>query len=304
MVVEVIMMGTIFNIQRFCVNDGPGIRTTVFLKGCPLRCTWCHNPESKEKRPQIMLDSSRCVSCGRCADVCRNHEIVAARHIFARENCSACGNCVDVCLASALEKTGYEKGSDEIVEEVLKDIAFYKKSGGGMTLSGGEPMAQLDFTLEILKKAKEKDIHVCMETCGHASQAAFEAVARYVDIFLYDYKISDPDEHYKYTGVSSSLIMSNLWALDSLGKKIILRCPIIPSVNDNSKHFSGIARVANELENVLEINIEPYHPLGAGKAAKLDMEYPITDIGITEDTVTEKWIKEIASHTAVPVKKA
>jgi pyruvate formate lyase activating enzyme len=225
-------------------------------------------------------------------------------HTYVREGCTVCGRCAELCLTGAIEKVGYSKESGEIINEVLKDEPFYKNSGGGMTLSGGEPMAQLDFTLEILKKAKEKDIHVCMETCGHASQAAFEAVARYVDIFLYDYKISDPDEHYKYTGVSSSLIMSNLRALDSLGKKIILRCPIIPSVNDNSKHFSGIAHVANELKNVLEINIEPYHPLGAGKAAKLDMEYPITDIGITDDPVTEKWIKEIASQTAVPVKKA
>jgi len=251
-----------------------------------------------------MLDDSRCISCGRCADVCTNHEIVDARHIYLRENCNACGKCVDACLVSALEKTGYEKDSDDIIEEVLKDIAFYKRSGGGMTLSGGEPMAQLDFTLEILKKAKEKGIHVCMETCGYASQAAFESVAPYVDVFLYDYKISDPDEHYKYTGVSNSMIMSNLRALDSAGKKIILRCPIIPSVNDNSNHFSGIARVANELKNVLEINIEPYHPLGAGKAAKLAMEYSINDIGLTDNSITEKWIKEISSQTAVPVKKA
>ena len=198
------MVGTVFNIQRFCVNDGPGIRTAVFFKGCPLNCLWCHNPESKIATPQIMYDANKCISCGRCVNVCSNHCILNGTHIYLRENCTACGKCIDACLSSAFDKAGYEIESADVLKEILRDRAFYKNSGGGITLSGGEPMAQPKFALEILKMAKENSLHTCMETCGHASAENFKAVAPYVDIFLFDWKITNCNEHKKYTGVPNT----------------------------------------------------------------------------------------------------
>lgn len=298
------MVGTIFNVQRFCVNDGPGIRTTVFFKGCPLNCLWCHNPESKIRAPQIMFDASSCVSCGRCVNVCSNHRIWDSAHIYLRENCTVCGKCIDVCFSSALNKAGYGIESADVLQEVLRDNAFYKNSGGGITLSGGEPMAQPKFALEILKSAKENGLHTCMETCGYSSAENFKAVAPYVDIFLFDWKITECNEHKKYTGVPNTRILSNLRLLDSLGAKTILRCPIIPTVNENSEHFKGIAEIANSLKNILQIEIEPYHPLGKAKSEKLGKNYSFSNIGIVNNETASKWISEISSYTSVPVKKA
>jgi len=298
------MKGTIFNIQRFCVNDGPGIRTTVFLKGCPLNCAWCHNPESKIKRPQIMFDASKCVCCGRCASICKNHFITDTTHKYLRENCTACGNCTEQCLYSALESAGYETNCEKVLETVMRDNVFYKNSGGGVTLSGGEPMAQPEFTLAFVKTAKEHGLHVCMETCGHAPAERFAEIAPYVDIFLFDYKLTDSSEHKKYTGVTNELILSNLFMLDALGAKIILRCPIIPTVNDCSEHFLGIAETANKLKNIIEINIEPYHPLGRSKSEKLGKDYPLAELDFPANEEVEGWIKEISAHTKVTVKKA
>lgn len=298
------MVGTVFNIQRFCVNDGPGIRTAVFFKGCPLNCLWCHNPESKIATPQIMYDANKCISCGRCVNVCSNHCILNGTHIYLRENCTACGKCIDACLSSAFDKAGYEIESADVLKEILRDRAFYKNSGGGITLSGGEPMAQPKFALEILKMAKENSLHTCMETCGHASAENFTAVAPYVDIFLFDWKITNCNKHKKYTGVPNTLILSNLKLLDSIGAKIILRCPIIPTVNDNSEHFKGIADIANSLKNILQIEIEPYHPLGKTKSEKLGQNYAFSDIEIVNNETAAKWIAEIGSYTSIPVKKA
>lgn len=298
--------GTIFNIQKFCINDGPGIRTTVFLKGCPLNCLWCHNPESKSRKRGIFYDAKKCIGCRACAQACVNecHVFTEEGHRFQRDRCVSCGNCVSNCVTEALETVGYEISVEDVLKEVMKDEIFYQTSGGGMTLSGGEPMAQFEFTYELLKAAKEKGLHTCMETCGFASPEKYQKVQKTVDIFLFDYKITDPQQHIRCTGVENTLILQNLHMLDALGADIVLRCPIIPGINDTTEHFAGIAQTANGLKHILEINIEPYHPLGAGKSEMLGQAYPLRDLTFPEQTAVDMWINDIQAQTQVCVKKA
>lgn len=300
------MDGVIFNIQKFCINDGPGIRTTFFLKGCPLNCLWCHNPESKALPPEMLFDPKKCVFCGGCAAVCPEncHVLDEKTHHFRRENCIRCGKCVEKCIPGALEMAGKTMSVEAALAEAMKDAIFYQTSGGGVTLSGGEPMAQFAFTEAFLRGAKEKGLHTCMETCGQAKWEQFEKLLGLVDIFLFDYKITDAQLHKKYTGVSNALILENLKRLDAAGAKIILRCPIIPTVNDTPGHFSGIAAIANELQNILEINPEPYHPLGGGKSELLGRDYPLSHLNFVENETVESWIQAIQAMTDVPVKKA
>lgn len=301
----IIMNGTVFNIQKFSINDGPGIRTTVFIKGCPLRCAWCHNPESNNTLPEIMYDERKCTSCARCAEACPYgcHTFENGKHIFNRENCILCGKCVNACYAEALEMAGKTMSAEEVIEEVMKDKSFYETSGGGITLSGGEPMMHFHFTNEVLSLAKERGLHTAIETCGFAPEHKYREVAKVTDLFLYDWKVTNSELHEEYTGVSNDLILSNLKMLNDIGAKIILRCPIIPTINDTDEHFKGIADIANSLENVIEINIEPYHPLGESKNEKLGRESVISGIKMPENETVEEWIHKLSKLTDTPVKK-
>ena len=264
------MTGNIFNIQRFSTSDGPGIRTTVFLKGCPLSCIWCHNPESLSSQPEIFFNSSKCINCRICEKICKHnqHSFNANNHIFLRDNCKKCMGCVLECPANAIEICGKEVTANEVIAEVLKDKEFYLQSGGGITLSGGEPLFQYDFSLEILKKAKESGIHTAIETSGYSNRDLCE-INNYVDLWLYDIKLFSEEEHIKYVGVSNKKIQKNLFYLDSLGAKIILRCPIIPDINLEENHFNEIANLTKNLQNVVAIHFEPYHPLGIDKRERL-----------------------------------
>ena len=268
--------GTVFNIQRFCVNDGPGIRTTVFLKGCPLSCVWCHNPESQRFEPEILFYKDKCTGCGRCKCV------TAADRDF-------------VCFNGAKEICGKTVSANEVTAEVLKDKPFYKNSGGGVTLSGGEPLAQYDFSLELLKKAKENGIHTAIETCGYAEKSKILEIAKYVDLFLFDCKETDPELHKKYTGVDNKIILENLKALSDAGSKIILRCPIIPGFNDRAEHFKGISETAEKFIGIEHIEIEPFHPLGESKYSALGRE--VADIPVPSGKTVDKWIKQIGCGT-------
>ena len=268
--------GTVFNIQRFCVNDGPGIRTTVFLKGCPLSCVWCHNPESQRFEPEILFYKDKCTGCGRCRG------ITAADRDF-------------VCFNDAKEICGKTVSANEVTAEVLKDKPFYENSGGGVTLSGGEPLAQYDFSLKLLKKAKENGIHTAIETCGYAEKSKILEIAKYVDLFLFDCKETDPDLHKEYTGVDNKIILENLKALSDAGSKIILRCPIIPGFNDRAEHFKGISETAENFIGIEHIEIEPFHPLGESKYSALGRE--VADIPVPSGKTVDKWIKQIGCGT-------
>ena len=297
-------MGLIFDIQKFCIHDGPGIRSTVFFKGCPLRCAWCHNPESKRSEKELLYTARACVSCGACVGVCPEHlhGIVNAKHTAELSLCRACGKCTEVCPTGALALAGKEMTAEAVVEEVLRDHAFYEASGGGLTLSGGELFAQFDFALSLLTLAKKYGLHTCTETCGFTETEKLRSLAPFVDLFLYDWKCTDPALHRQYTGADNQKILENLYALNDLGASVILRCPIIPCVNDNDGHFSGIADLANHLDCIKAVEIEPYHALGTDKSERLGKEglrFPVpTPIQV------QTWLEKIRKKTDVPVRRA
>lgn len=298
-------MGIIFNIQKFCTSDGPGIRTTVFLKGCPLSCIWCHNPESKNLVPQLMYQSNLCVGCGKCVSLCPRgcHTIREEGHQLDRKFCVGCGRCINV-TCKALSLSGYERTAEEVMTEVLKDKPFYDNSGGGITVSGGEPLFQYDFTTEILKLAKQNGLHTCMETCGYADSEKLKKLLPLVDLFLFDIKETDSEKHKKFTGVRNEKILENLKMIDQNGAKTVLRCPIISSCNDTPEHFAGIAALANSMQNLQGIDIEPYHSLGESKYTQLGVGYRLTGLEMPEENRIESWIAAIQRLTEKKVSKA
>ena len=264
------MKGMIFNIQRFSIHDGPGIRTTVFLKGCPLNCAWCHNPESKSYARETFFDAQKCILCGACVGVCERgaRSIADASPSLDRERCIACGSCAEVCPTCAAEICGEERDTESIMSEVMRDEAFYRTSGGGMTLSGGEPLLQYDFSLSLLREARRLGINTAVETSGYTDRDLSE-MAEEVDLWLFDLKHTDSALHREFVGVSNEKIIRNLRYLDSLGASIVLRLPIIKGVNMTEEHIDAVGRIALELRRVVGIDLEPYHPLGVDKAERI-----------------------------------
>ena len=263
--------GIVFDIKRYAIHDGPGIRTTVFLKGCLLNCPWCHNPEGKAREQEIMWWKERCEGCKDCQSVCTKDAISFSDGslILDKTKCDLCGACTAVCSSEALKLVGQKMTVDQVMREIEKDIAFYDESGGGVTLSGGEPLLQPDFSDSLLTACKELGIHTAVDTCGHMDSEILLRISRHVDLFLYDLKVIDDDKHRKFTGVSNGLIMKNLKNLSDSGQQIIVRFPLVPGVNDSQKDIHELGEFVSSLKGVRELNILPYHKGGAEKSKRL-----------------------------------
>ncbi len=257
--------GCVLNIQRYSTHDGPGIRTTVFLKGCPLHCQWCHNPESQSFSPEPMTDFSRCITCGACKPVCRSGGPYPAGHA----DCASCGACTQACPSEARSLAGFKLTDGELFAAIARDRIFFDQSGGGVTISGGEPLAQPQFSLEVLKRCRESGIHTAVETCGYADRKTMMDVCGQADLVLFDLKGIDDANHKKNTGVPARPILDNLSALDGSGARIWLRIPFIPGFNADDSELELMAAFASELKNAERLYLLPYHRMGEGKLAKL-----------------------------------
>lgn len=273
----------ITNIQGYSIHDGPGIRTVVFFKGCPLRCIWCANPENLSARPQVGFIKNLCQNCGRCMKHCTKGAIVPGAGVYRidRSKCDDCGDCVEGCYYDALVRYGNEMTSDEVYQKVRRDKMFYDSSGGGVTVSGGEPMGHPEFIYELFSALHGEGINTCIETCGFAAREAFERVIPVTDTFYFDLKLMDGEEHRRYTGQDNALILSNARRAVESGKRVLFRQPLIPGVNDSD---GNIAQTADFMKSLgpggMEIQLMPYHRAGQTKYDALGLDYATADVAV------------------------
>ena len=282
----------IFNIQKFSTHDGDGVRTTIFFKGCPLRCMWCHNPESQHYYKELIFHHHKCTACGRCVAKCKQgaNSIVDGKIVFDRSKCTACGVCTDWCITEARELAGKEYTVDALVKEAMKDKIFYEQSGGGVTLSGGEVMASqhMDYVEEVCRKLHENGVSVFIDTSGYTDYENLKRILPYVDVFLYDIKVMDPEDHKKYIGVDNSLILENLKKLSDEGAGLYIRLQITQQVNATDEHIESVIHFLKENNiHARQVNLLPYHDIGKGKYASLDMEYHDDEMSVPVSELME-----------------
>lgn len=295
--------GMITHIQRFSTHDGPGIRTTVFLKGCPLTCPWCHNPENQAHDSELLVRADRCIGCAACVDACP----VGAIQLFdtgptvARERCTTCGACAEQCYTNALSMTGRPATVESVIEALERDRPFFDTSGGGVTFSGGEPLAQPAFLAALVEACRFRAIHTAVDTCGFAPWDALNGVRNAVDLFLYDVKLVDEERHKRYTGVSNRLIMSNLRRLVELGHRVILRFPLVPGVNDAPVDLDPLAALAKGTPRLEGVDVLPYHRMAIGKYQGLGKPFELAGLDPpTGEKVAEA--VEILERSGLPVR--
>ena len=284
--------GTVFNIQRYSIHDGPGIRTTVFLKGCPLNCWWCQNPESQLSGQEMVFWEDRCIGCGACSLNCPSGAIQMEnkKPVTDKNKCNLCGECFRICPAQAREMIGKKLTAEEIIKEVEKDLVFYEESDGGVTFSGGEPLKQSEFLESLLICCQKKKIHTAVDTSGYISWGILNKISPKVDLFLYDLKLMDNERHKKYTGVSNELILENLKKLSSVHNNILVRFPVIPGINDDYQNIKEIGKFLSSLK-IAQVNILPYHYIGIDKYRRLGRTYKL----VTTQPPSEEKLSEVSA---------
>lgn len=292
------MKANIVQIKRFAVHDGDGIRTTVFFKGCPLKCLWCHNPETLSPKRQLAFYGHKCIGCGKCAEVCSLHSLSSGTHTIDKEKCVLCGRCAEVCPQSAIEIFGTEMTVDEVCAALIKDKSFYDESGGGITLSGGECLLQSEACREILKEMKHCEINTAIDTCGFVAREAIDRVMPYTDTFLYDIKAIDVDVHKRCTGQPNGLILDNLMYIDKSGAKTEIRIPYVPGYNDNQIDKTG--SFLAQLKNIIGVRVLPYHNYAASKYAALGIEDTLPKTLPSEAEISKA--KDILKNYGITVK--
>ncbi len=279
-------MGRIFGLKRFEIHDGDGIRTTLFLKGCPLRCRWCHNPEGLSAAPQTAWLEERCLHCGRCAAVCPAHVLEDGRHRMRFDACRGCGACADICPARALTFYGEEVSVGEVLPRLLEDRLFFDASGGGVTLSGGEPMLQADFAAAVLEALKREGIHTALDTCGFAPWTAYEKVLPWTDLVLFDVKAASEETHIACTRQSNRQILENLRRIDALGKVLDVRVPFVPGLNDHE--MEAVADLLTPLRSLRHVRILPYHDYASAKYRSLGLPVPLEEVVPPDDEAVRR----------------
>ena len=297
------MEGLIFDIKKFAIHDGPGIRTTIFVKGCPMRCVWCHNPEGISPEPEIVYFESKCIGCKSCFGVCPTDalRLEGGVRIYERDRCQLCGKCAEACYAEAQVMQGRCIKVEEAVAEIEKDRPFYENSGGGMTVSGGEPLAQKDFVRELLRSCKARGIHTALDTCGFGPWEDVKELIRFVDLILYDLKAMDPDEHAAFTGVDNHLILENLRKLDAEKPVLWIRIPVVPRYNDTTENFEAIASFLADFNRIEQVELLAYHRLAESKYERMNLAYPLKNTPPPTDQQLEK-LEDSLRRRGLPVK--